>query len=127
MTKDKNGLVKAGPVWDFDFSTFNPLKTSIFIAKHSLYYGRLFEDEAFRALVKAKWAAQKSKFEEVGDYIDSLSETLVVSDETNHSLWPIILSLGNGDEFMKYKPAVSQMKRVFLDKLNWMDAQISSW
>lgn len=127
MTKDKNGLVKAGPVWDFDFSTFNPLKTSIFIAKHSLYYGRLFEDEAFRALVKAKWAAQKSKFEEVGDYIDSLSETLVVSDEINHSLWPIILSVGNGDEFMNYKPAVSQMKRVFLDKLNWMDAQISSW
>lgn len=127
MTKDENGPIKAGPVWDFDYSTFTPLATSVFSAKQSLYYGRLFEDEAFKALVKTKWSAQKSKFETVVDYIDSLSETLAVSEEIDRSIWPIIISFGNWDECVDYMKAVERMKRVYLDKLNWMDAQISSW
>ena len=126
MHKDKNGVIKAGPVWDFDYGTFVPSKSSVLVNKDAIYYGRLFEDSEFNSLVKKKWQRQKTKFEEVGKFIDTLGEKLYESDKLNHIMWPISSTV-NGDEDMEYETAVSRMKDAFLDKLNWMDTKISSW
>lgn len=126
MYKDKNEVIKAGPVWDFDYGTFVPSKSSVLVNKDAIYYGRLFEDSEFNSLVKKKWQRQKTKFEEVGKFIDTLGEKLYESDKLNHIMWPISSTV-NGDEDMEYETAVSRMKDAFLDKLNWMDTKISSW
>lgn len=126
MHKDKNGVIKAGPVWDFDYWTFVPDNSSSFIVNDAIYYGRLFEDAEFKSLVKMKWQNQKTRFEEVVQFIDALAEKLSESDKLNHIMWPISITV-NGDESMNYETAVSRMKGAFLDKLNWMDTQISSW
>lgn len=126
MHKDKNDVITAGPVWDFDYWTFVPDNSSSFIVNDAIYYGRLFEDAEFKSLAKMKWQNQKARFEEVSRFIDALAEKLSESDKLNHIMWPISSTV-NGDESMNYETAVSRMKGAFLDKLNWMDTQISSW
>lgn len=126
MHKDKNDVIKAGPVWDFDWRSFVPGSTSYFCINNAIYYGRLFEDAGFKSLVKAKWQEQKSKYEEIGQFIDALGAKLSESDELNHIMWPISSTV-NGDESMNYEAAVSRLKEAYQNKLNWMDTQISSW
>ena len=126
MYKDKNGVIKAGPVWDFDHAIFAPGSSSSYRVNNAIYYGRLFEDAGFKSLVKTKWQEQKSKYEEIGQFIEALGAKLSESDELNHIMWPISSTV-NGDENMNYETAVSRMKSAYLAKLNWMDTQISSW
>lgn len=126
MHKDKNDVIKAGPVWDFDWGSFVPGSTSYFCVNNAIYYGRLLEDAGFKSLVKTKWQEQKSKYEEIGQFIDALGAKLSESDELNHIMWPISSTV-NGDESMNYDEAVSRLKAAYLAKLNWMDTQISSW
>ena len=126
MHKDKNGVIKAGPVWDFDYWTFVPGSSSSFMNNNSIYYDRLFDDAEFKSLAKTKWQEQKSKFEEIGQFIDTTGFKLSESDKLNHIMWPISSTV-NGDESMNYETAVSRMKSAYLNKLNWMDTKISSW
>lgn len=126
MHKDKNGVIKAGPVWDFDYGTFTPSSSSRYGIRNAIYYGRLFEDAGFKSLVKTKWQEQKARFEEIGQFIDAIGVELSESDKLNHIMWPISRTV-NGDESMNYEDAVSRMRSAYLAKLNWMDTQISSW
>jgi len=126
MHKDMNGVIKAGPVWDFDWGTFHTWNTSKFMINNSLYYDRLFQDPSFVALVKSKWAKQKSKFEEVYDYIDELKTTLSASDAINHCIWPMSTTV-NGDESLTFDETVSRIEKAYRAKLKWMDTQISAW
>lgn len=126
MHKDRNGVIKAGPVWDFDWGTFLPANASSFTVSNAIYYGRLFEDEGFRTLARTKWQAQKTEYEKIGLYIDDLGRRLCESDRLNNPMWPISSTV-NGDESMDFQTAVATLKSAYLAKLNWMDSQILSW
>jgi len=126
MNKDKNGVIKAGPVWDFDWWTFTPQYSSVFLNLDNIYYGRLFEDPDFKKLVKNKWTSQKSDFYAVADLFDVYKSKLISSDEINHSMWPITVTV-NGDESLTFDEAITLMKNTYLTKVEWMDSQISQW
>ena len=123
MHKDRDGLLKAGPVWDFDWETFVPYKSSGFSIKGAIYYGYLFEDDAFVARVKERWAELKPAFDGVGDYILREAERLAASAALNNKMWPINVVV-NGDEQLTYEVAVERMYRSFVSKLKWLDQQI---
>lgn len=127
MNKDRGGRLKAGPVWDFDFATFLPSNASSYTNWRHVYYDQLFKDAGFKALVKSKWSTQKPAFEDVASYIDDLMMSLKASDKLNHTLWPITATSVNGDESMTYEESVTRLKSAYLDKLNWLDAQINNW
>lgn len=124
MHKDRGGLLKAGPVWDFDWETFVPDKANGYVVKESLYYGRLFEDEAFVARVKERWAELKPFFESVPGYIDARAEQIALSEGFNHTMWPIT-EVVNSDESMTFEEAVARMKNAYSAKLKWLNKKIS--
>jgi len=126
MNKDKNGVIKAGPVWDFDYGTFTPEGTSCYYLENSIYYARLFQDSDFKALVRSKWESQKPGFEAITAYIEKNLIRLRLSDEINHAMWPITI-VANGDESMDYDAAIERMKNAYQAKLEWMDSQVSTW
>ena len=121
MHKDKGGKLTMGPVWDFDWETY--MSTTWFRIKDALYYGRLFQDPEFVALVKERWAALKPEFETFPEYIRSKAEHIRSSEYMNHMMWPIT-QVVNKDESMSFDDAVESMIASYTAKLEWMDKEI---
>lgn len=51
--KDRGGKLCAGPMWDYDWLTFT--QESGWHCRNYMWYPRLFEDPAFRAMLKERW------------------------------------------------------------------------
>ena len=124
MHKDKGGKLCAGPMWDYDWGTFQPSRSSHYYLKKSLHYPQLFNDAEFVSVVKERWTATKANFNKVTEFIDSEAEKIRNSDKINSIMWPIYQRV-NGDETMSFEEAVERLKKAYLDKFNWLDLQIN--
>lgn len=122
--KDVNGKMIAGPVWDFDWGTYQ--YGSSWKVNNCMYYGQLFKDATFKARVKEKWIAQKALYEAVDTYIATHAEYLKHSDELNISLWPISSSV-NGDESLSFADAIKRMRDNYKNRIAWMNTQITAF
>lgn len=123
MHKDKGGKLSAGPVWDFDWGTFRPVKE--YTIKNTLYYPRLFKNAVFVARVKERWAMFKNKFDQIPAFIESEARRISQSEKMNHSMWPITQSV-NEDENLTFEEAVQRMKSSYEQKLQWLDKAIKN-
>lgn len=124
--KDRLGLLKAGPVWDFDWGTFVKSKTQSFSVVNATYYKRLFEDPIFKSRIKERWNTFKPYFDTVGAYIESEANKLIITDSLNSNMWPITQNV-NGDATLSFLESVSLMKDNYNAKLNWLDKQIQQY
>lgn len=128
MHKDRLGKLKAGPVWDFDWATFRPSQASSYQIDNAIYYGRLFSDPTFVALVKERWTQHKSGFDGIEAYIRSVAAKVKASNEIDKAMWPMSAhSAGsvNGDKDMTFDEAVERMISAYNAKLSWLDTQIT--
>ncbi len=125
MYKNIGGKLFAGPVWDFDLTTFKS-STTFHIKNKSLWYPQLFSDHYFKQLAKQRWIILKPSLETISDYINQQKIYIQNSATVNWAKW----TLNNGsnqDEKLPWDEAVDKMKKNYIDRLNWMDAQISTW
>ena len=123
LNKDRNGLLKAGPVWDFDYSTFRG--STDFFSKESIWYGQLFKDPAFVSKVKERWELLRPRLDEINPIIDELRLSLARSESLNTKMWDIRNTPSvNGDETLSFDDACSLMKSKFSSRLQWLDSQI---
>lgn len=123
--KDRDGLLTAGPVWDFDWETFVPYKASNLCNGEAIYFGRLFQDEAFVARVKERWEMFKPRFETVSAYIASEAERLAPSAAINSKMWPIDVVV-NQDENLSFEAAVNRMRTSYESKVRWLNNYITN-
>ena len=125
MYKDRGGKIFAGPVWDFDWGTFLPSRTSSFLIKGALYYYDLFNDYYFVSRLKERWAAyvDSGVFDTIGTFIDDTAATLVYSDVMDFAMWESDQTI-NGDEHDAYNVAVGKLKSAYLAKLAWLKTSI---
>ncbi len=132
MHKDRNGKLFAGPVWDFDWGTFSPTADgggypNNLLNNSAVWYGELFQDPAFVARVKERWAAIKPILESsIPNYINEQANKVKASDEANITLWPITEKRPNGDEDMSFNQAVTRLKKGFTDRMTAMDQLINN-
>ncbi len=125
MYKDREGKLFAGPIWDFDYHTFNNLGS--FILKYqSPWIAAMFEDETFVYRVKERWSEVKPFLDEVTQYIDAEKEHIRYSAEFDKAYWDIWEG-PNGDEFMTWEDAIERMKLKYSARLSWMNSRINSW
>lgn len=123
MVKDKGAKMKIGPVWDFDWGTFNP-NLEHFLSR-GIYYDRLYKDAAFCDLLRERWAAEKSRFEEVETFIDETAAKIKRSNEVNIKMWPIT-QVANEDENLTFDEAVARLKEAFRANIEWFDTRLQS-
>ncbi len=123
MHKDRLGKLVAGPVWDFDWGTFMPNVTS-FSIKSAIYYNALFNDPAFVARVKEKWAESKSDFESVAEDIDAIYAHIRLSATYNCTLWPISQTT-NGDVKLPYDDAVARLRSTYVTRIQTLNTLIA--
>lgn len=149
-TRGEHDKLKIGPIWDFDWSTFQkfflpscyycieglphteegheltdfymPDKT---IVADTPFYRVLFSNPEFRQRVKQKWETTRIKFGQVMNDIENNYDLLRKSDELNHILWPIKCSKNSPDGCMSFREAVNLLKEVFELRLNYMDQYIN--
>lgn len=126
MYHDKDGKLKAGPVWDFDWGTFRSgSEVTHFRNKSSIFYSYLFKDPSFVKRLKEKWGESKASFLSVTDFIDKTAKNISISVEQDKKKWPMTTTT-NKDESMSFDEAVSTMKSNYKKHWEWMDQQISA-
>lgn len=124
LHKDRNGKLKAGPVWDYDGGTYIHSREKQWIVKNKLWYNYLFNDNTFRKRVKEKWSNEKARFYNLQSYIDEMSNATITSAKRDVIMWPFSDS-HNNEQNMTYEEAIAQMKNALKTKLDWMEKQIS--
>ena len=125
MHKDLNGKLKIGPVWDFDYLTFNPSRLGL-CCKKSLWYDKLLKNENFISLLKQQWNSYKDAFLKNDVFIDSIADYIRDSNERNYSIWPIGLKKDLiGDEKFGFDDAVKMLKTVYINQISRLDLEIN--
>lgn len=126
--KDRGGLLKAGPCWDFDWGvlsySWSPQARTGLVNRQAIWYRRLFEDPAFKAKVKARFQELLPALQTIPAYIEENRERLRPSSVLNFKMWNpaedaeihdgIII---NGDEYLTFDNAVTRLKDVYENRL----------
>ena len=135
MFKDRGGKLTFGPIWDLDLAAGNAALFGAEIPegwhiRTAPWYDQLFDDPAFDAKVKAKWAGLKSsgRLDEIMTYIDRRAAFLDKAQAKNFQRWPILNEkvLWNPVAWGSYTAEVDAMKRWLKTRIEWMDTQLSA-
>lgn len=125
MYKPAGGKLYSGPAWDFDFHVFLPERANFWCgATQTMFYPYLLKDPDFKAALVARWNEKKDELKKLPEYIDSMADSIRLSESFNSTLWPIS-NRENGDEEMTFQQSVERIKKAFLDKWEWIDNNIS--
>lgn len=140
MYKDINKKLCAGPVWDFDLTTFMG-GDSFILANYDpqpgspdyetyghggLWFGKLFKDPKFKAKAKARWAELYTGgvFNTIPQFIDQEANLIKKSADFNwkpSGIWNSNMGTGttgrNHDEELPWVDAVAKMKDNFNKRL----------
>lgn len=142
--KDRNGKMKAGPVWDFDQSLSNSIRNNgpnysewmiDYIPesfKCPTFWYKLFNDTGFRTRLSNRWVTLRKKSfhtDSLVSFIDSVASYLDDSQKRNFEKWPtlgvdILFSTEGVAERNTYQKEVDYLKTFLLNRLNWMDEQL---
>lgn len=135
--KDKDGLLVAGPVWDFDWGSLSfyryPKAKDELVLTNSVWYKRLLQDENFCKALVARWRELKPSFETLLPYIDEQKALLARSARINFGLWDPSEDarsnngdIINGDENMSFDDAVALLRESLQRRIQVIDANIGS-
>lgn len=143
--KDKNGLINAGPVWDFDQSSGNssyPDNGVVegWMAEHPntsntpFYWSLLLNEAYFEYSLSLRWKALREdnfKTDNLFHYVDSIANFLSEAQVREFTKWPVLGQFiwreTNGyAERNTYTKEVDYLKEFLTERWNWMDAQLAN-
>jgi len=143
--KDKNGKIKAGPVWDFDWAWKNINECYIFKAtdgsgwaykvnncnpwvKSPGWMVRLFYDNNFKNQTNCRYFEMRSSVlsdERIFGMIDSLQNVVKNAQQRHFEKWDILgINVGApeiGYQPLTYEGEVGKLKNWITTRLNWLD------
>ena len=119
----QDGKLHAGPVWDFDWDTYNPDR-KVFALNKSIWFKYFLDDPVFVERMKEKWVEELTDFITIPDYIDLRSVHISSVAKANFHQWPITQTV-NGDENMSWEDAVQRMKTTYIDRVNRLNSVIA--
>ena len=128
MHKDRGGKLVAGPCWDFDWGVLSyntsPQAQTGLINGSAIWYGRLRQDPAFEAKLKARFEELLPQLETIPAYMDECEKLLTESAKLNFAMWNPAEDASqnggwiiNGDENMSFSDAVARLKTIYKDRL----------
>ncbi len=121
--KKSSGKLYAGPLWDFDFSTYR--KSTGTDNRYVLYYTRLFKSPVFRERVRERWQELSPILrQEASEFIMQERSYLAQSAELNYGKWPIKAFLHrceNGDELLTFQDATDRLHSITMARMDYVD------
>ncbi len=127
--KKRDGKLFAGPVWDFEYYSFN--NDSLPLFTEFLWYKYLKDDTGFHADVKDRWEKYRKKVEErIYSYIDSMAGVISLGVRNGDRIYPYGIyrpSFPNNDDDMGFDDAVARMKAFLKERIEWIDGEIDAF
>lgn len=121
-----DGIIHAGPCWDYDYHTFRTGTTSVTNAG-AVWFGNLLKRPEFKNMLKSRWAHIKPLVEEnIPPFIEQLKEELHESVKTDHQIWPYKIITTNGDESLSFEDAVSRLQAGLSERIAILDTYCSN-
>jgi hypothetical protein len=133
MSKPRGGKLTFGPVWDFDLAIGNVNYngadlTAGWYSRQAQWYTRLFEDPAFAARFRTRWAEMKSAgtIDSLQNLVFSRANFLSVVQQKNFVRWPILNTWVWPNRVVtgSYDGETIALKGWLLDRIRWMDGEI---
>ncbi len=142
MHKTGGGKLSAGPAWDYDWGTFIAMNNigsetstagmvkNYFTMRYTMWYQYLFNDPAFIAVVKSRWAQHRAGFYTTVDYLVGQVDALALSEGYNNVMWPVTGHINgnvfpNYDETLSWGDATDSMYDALVARLSWMDGVVN--
>lgn len=141
--KDKNGLVHAGPVWDFDQSSGNSsypdngVVEGWLIEHHRtsntpFYWKSLLNEAFFRYSLKLRWEemrADKYRTAMLLSYVDSIANLLAEAQKREFTRWPVLgeyiwRETTGFQQRDSYQKEVTYLKDFLTRRWDWIDNQL---
>lgn len=132
MHKSTDGLLKMGPIWDFDYSmaetedrpydeSYIETANNLFIAKNSAIFNNLFKLESFYNKVAVRFDAIKGKILETADYLKTYKAKIDAVAKIDAEMWHGETGVFEYDMQYDYVRLYLQDRYVYLDKVFDMD------
>lgn len=116
----------AGPIWDFDWGTFNNSKRGL-QTKNAFWYKQLLKNELFKETLKSSWNIYKESFEKIPNFIDSLSNYIEKTNNQNIHKWPIKTSSSDfPDKNKSFVEAIYMMQEAYSFRIIELDSLINN-
>ena len=145
MYKDKGGLLKAGPVWDFDLAFISVgvdaggdlrpsrlnrkdvrlLTTDSLYNRNALWFDRLLSDPQFVALVRRRWQVLKAQIPDVIGCFDRWRAEMEPSALADERMWAS-LDPARFDTFVSFRSSCDNLRKTFLVRVSRMDTLLST-
>lgn len=125
MHKKRMGKLYAGPIWDYDGSTFD----QNFKISTTMWYPYLTKDPLFCRTLKEHWQKYQGWIAEIPDFIDWLAEHVRKERELDDFLWYPGICYPNihKNEFLAYPDAIAYMKNFISDQNGRITAKIDEY
>jgi len=124
-----------GPVWDFDLSADNFIdladSENIYSGnfkgwhvRNSVWFARLFEDEAFALEFNKRWNQIKDKYlDNIFDRINTTAKLLDKSQSMNFQKWQVLSAASS--QRRTYKEEINYLKEWLSARIDWIDKEIN--
>lgn len=141
--KDKNGKIKAGPLWDFNLSfgnadycdgaDNNDWNFQVCGTSGPAWWPRMWADTVFRDLLKCRWDVLRQNVlseASLNARIDSLAAVLNATGavDRNFLRWPVLgvyVWPNPWPYATTHEEAIQQLKTWIANRIAWMDANIT--
>ena len=111
-----NNMLKAGPVWDFDWASLSQGNSVHLI--NTIYYNALFKSDSFKTTVKNIWN-EKSSTINISDKIEEIRNEIKIAAVYDSILWgvnhnpnPSVLTFNNFDGHVDFLKETLQNKKL---------------
>ena len=138
----KGGIIKMGPVWDFDlafgghanelpfdeYANLGRLESKGWYTNVFYWNKYLFNDSIFSTQTNQFWIENKNTFYDIPNYVDSLTAALYLAAINNFKKWDILQStkyIYHRQAYNAYEGAVEDLKKWINERLQWVDKEIS--
>ena len=130
----KGGVIKMGPVWDFDLA-FGGSSNEIIALPESWHIKQaywntfLFKDSTFVHNTLNFWTNNKEQFKALFRSIDSLNVVLQDASKNNFKRWNILTStklVWHRNAYNTYNDAVNDLKKWIEQRISWIDSQLEN-
>lgn len=143
LHKDKNGKLKAGPIWDFNLAFGNADYHNAWLEHgfqinqtmegdgwgNPFWWKGLWADTAFVNLMKCRWNTLRETYwsdERIFDVADSLVNALGDAVNRNFERWPVLGQYVWPNHFVAstHQNEMNWMKKWIENRLWWLDANL---
>ena len=130
---EKDGVIKMGPVWDFDLAFGGHNNEEItdpegwFIK--GCYWNRFVLEDSVVANAKLDfWFTNKDLFKKTVDVVDSIYGILELAAKNNYKKWDVLQSTKYSfhlNEYRTYRAAVDDLKTWLNRRLEWIESRMN--